>query len=60
MDEENLHIPLAELWSYTTGTALLADAHFEHLLFCVECQSLVNQFMDVLEKLPQTNPRLAA
>jgi hypothetical protein len=60
MGEENLHIPLPELWGYTSGTAILADDHFEHLLFCTECQSLVNQFIDVLDKLPPINPKQAA
>src|SRR5262245_18126238 len=35
MGEENLHIPLPELWGYTSGTAILTDANFEHLLFCI-------------------------
>ena len=60
MGEENVHVPLPELWSYTTGTTILADAYFEHLLFCLECQSMVNQFIDVLDKLPPMNPRQAA
>jgi hypothetical protein len=49
-----------ELWAYTSGTANLTDRHFEHLLFCLECQALVNQFIDVLDNLPQRNPRQAA
>ena len=41
-------------------TANLSDVHFEHLLFCLECQALVNQFVDVLDGLPRVNPSLAA
>ena len=60
MGDENLHIPPTELWGYTSGTAILADDYFEHLLFCIECQSLVNQFIDVLDGLPPMNPNKAA
>ena len=60
MDEEKTHVPAMELWGYTSGTANLTDDHFEHLLFCLECQSLVNQFIDVLDGLPPVNPSHAA
>lgn len=49
-----------ELWGYTSGTANLRDDDFEHLLFCVECQTLVNEFIAVLDDLPPTNPSAAA
>jgi hypothetical protein len=55
-DEEMPHVPAMQLWSYTSGTANLTDEHFEHLLFCVECQFLVNQFIDALDQLPQAFP----
>lgn len=58
--EERLHIPALALWGYTSGTANLTDDHFEHLLFCIDCQSLVNQFVDVLDNLPPVNPSRAA
>ena len=60
MEAEKTHVPALELWGYTSGTANLSDVHFEHLLFCLECQALVNQFVDVLDGLPRVNPSLAA
>jgi hypothetical protein len=54
------HIPAVDLWGYTSGTENLTDAYFEHLLFCVECQLLVDQFVDVLKGLPPVNPSAAA
>jgi hypothetical protein len=60
MGDENPHVPAMELWGYTSGTANLTDDNFEHLLFCVECQYLVNQFIDVLDGLPPMNPSQAA
>jgi hypothetical protein len=60
MGAEKPHVPALELWGYTSGTANLTDDHFEHLLFCVECQSLVNQCIDVLDGLPHPNPSQAA
>jgi hypothetical protein len=57
---EETHIPALDLWGYTSGTANLTDDHFEHLLFCVQCQGLVNQFIDVLDGLPPMNPSRAA
>jgi len=60
MREEKAHVPALELWGYTSGTANLTDDHFEHLLFCIECQALVNQFVDVLDELPPVNPSQAA
>jgi hypothetical protein len=60
MDGEKPHIPALDLWSYTSGTANLTDDHFEHLLFCDQCQTLVNQFIEVLDGLPPMNPSQAA
>jgi hypothetical protein len=60
MGEEKQHVPAMELWGYTSGTANLRDDDFEHLLFCVECQTLVNEFIAVLDDLPPTNPSAAA
>lgn len=60
MGEEKPHVAPIELWGYTSGTANLTDEDFEHLLFCVECQSLVNQFIDVLDQLPSSKPSPAA
>jgi hypothetical protein len=60
MGEERTHVPAIQLWGYTSGTVNLTDEDFEHLLFCVECQSLVNQFVDVLDRLPPVNPNQAA
>jgi hypothetical protein len=48
-----------ELWEYTSGTENLPDEHLEHLLGCLECQALVNQFADVLDSL-RSNPSQAA
>lgn len=56
MADEILHVPAIQLWGYTSGTANLTDEHFEHLLFCVECQFLVNQFIDAIDQLPPLNP----
>ena len=60
MEDKKPHIPAIELWSYTSGTSNLNDEHFEHLLFCVECQSLVNQFVEILDGLPPMNSSYAA
>ncbi|HLH31280.1 MAG TPA: hypothetical protein VKY31_08765 [Terriglobia bacterium] len=60
MGEEKVHIAAVALWGYTSGTVNLTDEDFEHLLFCIECQSLVNQFIEVLDKLPPANPSHAA
>lgn len=60
MGEEKQHVPAIDLWGYTSGTANLGDDHFEHLLFCLECQSLVNQFIEVLDGLPPVIPSQAA
>jgi hypothetical protein len=60
MRDENTHVPAMELWRYTSGTANLNDDDFEHLLFCVECQALLNQFVEVLNGLPPVNPSHAA
>ena len=56
MEAESPHIPVMALWGYASGTANLVDVHFEHLLFCIDCQALVNQFIEVLDGLPQMNP----
>jgi hypothetical protein len=58
--EENAHVPVMQLWSYTSGTANLTDNDFEHLLFCVECQSLLDEFIDILDKLPSDYRKQAA
>ena len=60
MGEEKPHVSAIQLWGYTSGTVNLSEDDFEHLLFCVECQSLVNQFIDVLDQLPHVNPTHAA
>jgi hypothetical protein len=60
MEAEKTHIPALELWGYTSGTAILTDGHFEHLLVCLECQALVNQFVDVLDGLPPMKPSMVA
>jgi len=60
MAEEKAHVPVMELWSYTSGTANLTDNNFEHLLFCAECQSLLDEFIDILDKLPSASRQTAA
>lgn len=60
MGEEKQHIPAAELWGYISGTANLTQNQFEHLLLCLECQWLMDEFTDVLHCLPPTIPSLAA
>jgi len=57
---EKPHVPPIDLWGYTSGTVNLTDSDFEHLLFCIECQSLVSQFVEVLNQLPPVNPSQAA
>jgi hypothetical protein len=52
MDEDNPHVPPTVLWGYTSGVRNLEDQHFQHLLFCLECQALVDQFIDVLDDFP--------
>ncbi len=56
MEEEIPHVPPLDLWGYTNGTINLTDEHLEHLLFCVECQFLVNEFIDAIDRLPPVNP----
>jgi hypothetical protein len=46
------HVPAMELWGYTSGSANLADDDFDHLLVCLDCQCLVNQFVEALDELP--------
>ena len=60
MGEENMHVPAMQLWSYSSGTANLSDNDFEHLLFCLECQSLLDEFITILDQLPSANPNQAA
>ena len=60
MAEENTHVPVMDLWCYTSGTANLTDNNFEHLLFCGDCQSLLDEFIDILDKLPSTPRQTAA
>jgi len=60
MREAKSHIPAMELWWYTSGAVNLSDDHFAHLLFCLECQCLVNQFIEVLDELPPLVPGQAA
>ena len=48
------------LWGYTSGVRNLADEHFQHLLFCVECQTLVDEFIDVLDEIPSSKGPEAA
>jgi hypothetical protein len=60
MEAEKQHVPAIELWGYTSGTSILRDDHFEHLLFCVECQWLLDEFIHVVDDLPPTNPSAAA
>jgi hypothetical protein len=54
------HVAAAALWGYTNGTVNLNDNDFEHLLVCIDCQSLVSQFIEVLDHLPNQNPSQAA
>jgi hypothetical protein len=60
MSEGSLHVPVMELWCYTSGTVNLTERDFEHLLFCTDCQTLMDQFMDVLDGLPPVTPSQAA
>jgi hypothetical protein len=60
MGEAKPHVAINDLWCYTCGTVNLPEEEFEHLLICLECQSLVSQFIDVLEKLPRSKPASAA
>jgi len=58
--KEMAHVPAAELWGYTSGTANLTEDYFAHLLFCRECQTLMDQFIEVLNGLPPVVPSHAA
>lgn len=60
MEEAKSHVPAMELWGYTSGTVNLSDDRFAHLLFCLECQCLVNQFIEVLDEIPPVVPGQAA
>ena len=55
MGEENVHVPAMQLWCYSSGTGRLNDNDFEHLLMCIECQTLLNEFINILEHLPSGN-----
>jgi hypothetical protein len=57
---ENPHVPAMQLWCYTSGTANLNDTDFEHLLFCPACQSLLDEFINILDQLPSVIPNQAA
>jgi hypothetical protein len=58
--EERTHVPVMELWCYSSGTVNLNDNDFEHLLFCIDCQSLLNEFIQILDKLPSAYRQQAA
>jgi len=60
MEKENPHVPAMQLWQYSSGQINLTDKDFEHLLFCLECQSLLDQFITVLDQLAPTNHNQAA
>jgi hypothetical protein len=60
MGEEKSHVPALELWNYASGTGTLTEDNFVHLVRCIECQSLVNQFIDVLDELPRVQSNYAA
>jgi len=60
MTEEKPHVPAMQLWEYTNGNVNLTDEDFEHLLFCIDCQTLMNEFLDVLAGLRPANPHQAA
>ena len=60
MNEDTPHIPAMVLWGYTSGVRNLADEHFQHLLFCAECQTLVDEFIDVLDEIPSSKGPEAA
>ena len=60
MGEEKPHVAAMQLWCYSSGTATLTDADFEHLLFCPQCQSLLDEFIAILDQLPSVNPNQAA
>jgi len=49
-----------QLWSYSSGMTNLTDNDFEHLLFCLECQTLLDEFITILDQLPSVNPDQAA
>ena len=55
-----MHVSAMQLWSYSSGTFQLNDNDFEYLLFCVECQSLLNEFIRILDQLPSAHPNQAA
>jgi hypothetical protein len=58
--EGKTHVPVMELWSYGSGTANLTENNFEHLLLCFECQSLLDEFTEILDKLPSYRQQAAA
>jgi len=55
-----MHVPAMQLWCYSSGTGRLNDNDFEHLLMCLECQSLLDEFITILDHLPPSNPGLVA
>jgi hypothetical protein len=57
---EETHVPAIGLWNYAIGIDKLVDDDFEHLLFCIECQSLMTEFIDVVKGLPPVNRAQAA
>ena len=57
MNKAATHVPAMVLWSYTCGSLELIDEHFSHLSNCSECQSLVCEFIDVLDEIAATHRR---
>ena len=60
MREEKQHVRAIDLWGYTSGTANLSEDNLEHILFCVECQWVLDQFISALDDLPKVKPSQAA
>jgi hypothetical protein len=56
-EESATHVPPMILWGYSCGSGDLIDVHFDHLSNCCECQTLVCQFIDVLEEIAAKHRR---
>ena len=54
------HVAPMLLWGYTCGTADLIEGDFDHLSNCGDCQSLVCQFIDVLEEIAEKHKKKVA
>jgi len=54
------HVAPMLLWGYSCGNNDLIEHDFDHLSNCGDCQSLVCQFIDVLEEIAAKHKKKVA